>query len=353
MKRLPLLRLVILGVTTAMWIVGCRSPQSPAEGTGEDLINRPETVDFDDPYGGFNMADEAPGFGDAALLAEFAGDDAFDDPMARDSEVMALSSQSDEQIFLMITWGNLHRDSTITHVTDWSGLLTVDPGAIILKRVIRFERNDMILPRTERDLLEWQSTTLHGVDGIVVNVLPAPQPDGSAGDAPVDSMNTAISFKTEPFSTEFTLKDLPDLDRIVTLDDGNAVAFTAVRITPSDCPHGFMHGIWRNHPERRGGVYLGRWATADGQVRGYMRGRYGVNSEGMKVFFGKMIDTTGRFEGVMKGEWGYGDGEFGGWFAGRWVDRSLEIRGGLKGEWRRSDRCHGGFYRGRWAKSCN
>lgn len=355
MKRFPLYALVLLVAAGTVWVSGCSTPGTPEDTSLniDEIINRTEAPDLNDAFGGFNMKDESPAFGDASMLAEYGEDETYDDPFANDAQVRNMEMPDREQIFLMITWGNLHRDSTVAGPTDWSGALKVDNGMVLLKRTIRFERNDMILPRTSRDLLEWQSHTHLGMDGVLVKIHPHPTLANSAAVTDtIDSTSVVISFKTAPLSVEFTLADLPNLDRVVTLDDGNAVAFTAIYIVPNSCPAGFLRGEWRNRPERQGGVFRGRWATADGQVKGFIKGIYGRNDAGEKVFYGKMIDDNGRFQGIVRGQWENEPGINAGWFAGRWVDRHLDIRGALKGEWRRSDRCHGGFFRGRWAMDC-
>lgn len=357
MKRTPRYGLAILAIAAMTWAAGCSTPGDPADTSGvpDDIINRDENPDLNDAFGGFNMRDEAVAFADAELLAESGEEVDYDDPFSTATDVRRLEAADRAQLFLLITWGNLHRDTTIPDPTDWRGALRVDNGIVLLKRTVSFDPGDHILPRTQRDLLEWESMTHRGRDGILVKIHPRPAlatNDVAVADT-VDSASVVIHFRTAPLSVEFTLAQLPGLNRIVTLPDGNAVSFTAVRHVSDQCPHGLMHGEWRNDPERQGGVFRGRWATADGKVRGYMRGIYGTNDAGDKVFFGKMIDEHGRFEGIMRGEWDSHAGMNGGWFAGRWVDRNLQIRGALKGEWRRSDRCHGGFYRGRWAMDCN
>lgn len=352
MKRLPLFLLMLFVITSMAWVAGCRSPQLPAADTG-DLMTRVENPDLNDPYGGYNMKDEAPGFGDPSLVADY-GDEAvrdYPDPFANDRDV-TLTDHAGRRIFLMITWGNLERDSTIQRATDWSGSLSVDPGILVLKRVIRFEPGDNILPRTQRDLLEWESKTQGGVDGILVRVVPRPVP--TAVDTTIDSSSTYIRFSTAPVKVEFTLDQLPGLHRVITLPDGNAVAFNAVKVPMSGCPHGFLHGGWFNHPERPGGRFHGRWASADGNVRGILKGVYGVNDSGERVLFGKMIGADGRFEGIVRGTWAPDPGiDNGGWFRGRWVDRRLRIKGELKGHWQRSQHCNGGFFRGEWVMNCD
>ena len=74
MKRLPVLMLAIVVIASLTWVAGCRSPEAPASATsGDDLMTREQTVNFNDPYGGLNMQDEAPGFGDPLLADEFEG----------------------------------------------------------------------------------------------------------------------------------------------------------------------------------------------------------------------------------------------------------------------------------------
>jgi hypothetical protein len=366
MKRLTAYPLALLALVAMTWVVGCNTAVEAPDSGGIDLneiANRDEIPDLNDSFGGYNMKDESPAFGDASLMAEFAEDEAYDDPIARVAGVANLDRPERAQLFLMITWGNLHRDSTIAGTTDWSGGLKVDPGVIVLKRTIRFERNDFIVPRTQRDLLEWRSQTTLGLDGILVKIHPLKANTdaalaAAARDSSIDSSAVGIHFETPQLSVDFTLDQLPNLNRVITLPDGNAVAFTAVYVSPNACPHGPMRGVWRNHPERQGGVFYGRWATANGKVKGFLKGIYGKNDSGEKVFYGKMIDESGRFEGIMRGRYDshpsmdvLGSNN-GGWFAGRWVDRNLNIRGQLKGEWQRSDRCHGGFFRAHWAMDC-
>lgn len=348
MKRRPALILVFVVIASMAWVSGCRSPEAPVMGT-DDIATRQQNPDLNDEYGGFNMMDEAPAFGDDVLSSEFAGDATYNDPFASDIEDVEASDAP--RLFLMITWGNLHRDEGISHRREWKGSLRVDPGVIVLRRTIRFEPTDRIVPRTERDLLEWETITGLGMDGILVRIVPRPS-DTATNDS-IDPENTIIKFSMNPVEAEFRLSELPDLHKVVTLDDGNAVALNAVVLPPSACPHGFLRGVWRNHPERPGGVYFGHWATADGEVKGFLRGIYGVNDEGQKVFFGKMIDTRGRFEGIVRGKWdSHPENENGGWFAGHWVDRNRMIKGGLRGEWRWSPQGIGGFFRGAWAVAC-
>jgi hypothetical protein len=355
MNRTRIFLLSLLVIATVIYVAGCSDSDDPAA-TDSELYTREQVPDLNDELGGYNLADEAPGFGDEVLVAEFGDDEDFDDPMAAHPLVAERELDRERRprprIYLMVTWGNLHRDTTITHVTDWSGGLTVDPGVVLLERVIRFEPNDRILPRTEPGYLGWESRTMPGIDGVVLRIVPCAPPDTADADAEADSAETTITFATGPYTATFSLAELPGLDRIVTLDDGNAVSFNAVIVPPNACPQGFLRGVWRHHPERPGGEFFGKYADEMGFHRGFVKGHYGVNDEGRNVFFGKWISRSGRFEGILRGTYGNFDGDEIGWFAGHWMDRDRRIQGDIKGEYRRIDERPSGFFRGRWLRDC-
>ena len=92
--------------------------------------------------------------------------------------------------------------------------------------------------------------------------------------------------------------------------------------------------------------------SESGLNMGHVKGFYGVNKEGEKVFFGKWISRSGRFRGILRGRYDNGRERSAGWFAGRWIGRDLRVHGEVKGEWRRNDECHGGFFRGQWRVNC-
>ncbi len=354
MKNLPTTFFFALVIAAMVFGAGCSESGGPT-GTDDDLYTREQVANPDDPYGGYNFSDESPGFDDPVLLDEFGDDTDFADPFESDPIVGARERDREGhlrgRIFLAIAWGNLHRDSTMTQVTDWTGSLTVDPGAILLKQVIRFERGDYILPRTERGLLEWVSHTSAGFDGILVRIVPCP-PSTIGVQAEIDSANTVITFSTEPFTVSFTLAELPGLHRIVALDDGNAVAFDAIYVPPRGCPRGFLGGVWRHHPDRERGEFFGKYVSESGLHMGFVKGFYGVNKDGEKVFFGKWISRSGEFRGILRGTYDNFEGEHGGYFAGAWMGRDRRVQGGLEGEWRRKDERPGGFFRGVWTTHC-
>lgn len=346
--------LTILGVLALLaWLPSCRSPESPAGGVDEELYTRDEVPNLDDPYGGFNLNDEAPAFGDQDLQEQFSpsSEVAYADRMEQDPRIDVINRRPIPKLYLRITWGNLRRDSTVNFATDWSGSLTVDNGVVVLKRLIRFEPGDRILLRTARDKIEWISHTGLGFDGILVKVLPVPELQPMA--TVIDSA-TVITFATEPLTVSFTFAELINIHRVIPVDSmGNAVAFDAVHLPPFPCPQGFLAGIWRDNPDTVGGIFFGKWVSADGELRGHLRGFYGVNSNGEHVFFGKYVDMSGRFRGILRGTYERFGGSNMGYFQGVWINRNLRIVGDLRGIWLTDPRRqHGGFFAGHWRVRC-
>jgi len=351
MKRIHIFLMVISLLGALAWLPACQS--TDISGPADNNIEAREQIpDLDDPYGGYNMADEAPGFDDPAMIEEF-GEEAsaeYNDPMNSDPLVAGLMNRPPAQHFLMITWGNLERDSTVDFVTEWSGSLTVDPGAILLKRVLRFENRDRILPRERRDLLEWISYTQPAFDGVIVRILPLPNPTAAA----VNDTSAVVTFATGPLTKSFRMEELKDIHMVIPVDDaGNAVAFNSIVIPAGGCPSGFLGGIWADNPDTTGGFFKGMWMGENGRAMGFLKGIYGVNSEGRPVFFGKWIALNGEFRGLLKGHYGSFPNAPGGFFEGVYLDRSLRIRGDVKGIWKTSDKINGdGFFEGRWAARC-
>jgi hypothetical protein len=280
---------------------------------------------------------------------------------------------------LRILWGHLAFDSTELDVTDWSGSLTTTVGCEVLRRVIRFEEGDSILPRTDRKKIEWLSHTRPHNDGIAVDiVIPPPHPefdttfvwvvDTVLGDSTLEELidtvwqfpvTPLVSFQTPQYSRTFTLDELVRLDTIVTLENGNEVAFMGFKIERFDCPKGFIGGRW-GYDDSGNGVFSGIWSTKHGPV-GSVLGRWGTNDAGEKVFFGKWISEDGKFEGLLRGRWwphpdDHADStafaHAGGAFAGKIFDNADVEIGVVRGLFGNCDENDGGGFAGRWKVRC-
>lgn len=363
MKRTHTYPVLLLAVMLVWLLPGCNSPTEDTA-VDDELMTREQVVDFDDEYGGFNFGDEAAAFDDPYLVDNYAPetDAEYDDPIERDPVVAELTRCQRPRTYLMITWGNLEADTTIDFGTDWSGSLSAENGVICLKRTIRFDQEDQILPRTSRDLLEWKSWTKPHFDGILVELHKVIKTDTLREPTSLDADYVApmsITFDTPPLTVTINEEDLKDLHRVVKVDEaGNAVAFNTITVIPNRCQSGFLAGQWRNVPDRPGGKFRGKWISHNGVHMGYLRGVYGVTSSGDKMFFGKWINHKGKFRGLLVGKYGNFDDEPGGWFEGIWIGRNLNIEGRLGGVWKTGNYitadnvAGGGFFRGRWARNC-
>jgi hypothetical protein len=349
-----------------LWAVGCSD--SPVETDAVDQA-------LADEFGGYTAADEAPAFGDAELVAVEDEEQEIDDPILTSPAVQEVVDDVDAGLFhFRAVWGSIPYDSTVTTATDWTGSLTVTRGAIVLRRLIRFELNqDTYLPRTNRELLEWVSfTTVHN-DGIAVDIFVPPMLpifdstwiyDGNGDSSlvvdtiPLDPVT--VTFATGPYTRTFTLSELAALEEVVSLDDGNKVAFHAVQYFRQACPRGILAGRW-GYDDQGNGIFRGLWMSAIGHVTGYLQGHFGQNDQGQKVFYGKWIDSAGHFEGLLRGTWGHGprvteadiQRRFaGGWFAGEIFDADGNPIGALGGHFGSAPDVKGGWFQARWKVRC-
>lgn len=365
--RKSLTSLALLGLVS--WVVGCSDqPTEPEAGTGGTNLTS--------EFGGYTAAAEAPAFGDDQLLVGMQDEVAFSDPMLIEpatSEMVA--DQAAGRFHLRVIWGRLRFDSTVSERTDWTGSLTISRGAEIVRRVIRFEPDqDFILPRTDRRLIEWVSATSVHNDGIAVDIFIPPARPTFDSVMTVDSLGNdfividtimpdpvVITFKTGPYSREFSLGELASLDTVVELGDGNSVAMHGIQHHPERCLRGFLHGQWGFDEEGRG-VFRGMWANEHGDVVGFLKGHFGQTDDGRRMFFGKWITQNGKFEGFIRGRFepnpdenavDIADHRAGGWLRGEIFSAERNKIGELRGRYIESDRVNGGFFEGRWRLGCN
>jgi len=370
--------LILSFVALALLGLGCSKTAVEPEATIEE-------PNLTDEFGGYQPMNDEAGFGDSALQAEAEeSEEEYDDPILVSAGLDSILNDAEAGLYhIRIVWGRLRYDSTSTIPTDWTGSLSVTRGLEILRRTIRFERNqDYIVPRKDRRVIEWVSqTTVHN-DGIAVDIfVPPARPKidtvrityyDSLGQPQVEikidttwtnSEPVMVEFKTSPYSRTFNLEELTSLDTIVYLDDSNAVAFHAIKLNRFPCPRGFLAGAWGFDIEGNG-VFRGTWMDRSGHVEGYLKGHFGKNSNGELVFYGKWISREGRFEGFIRGHWGFYDcigGDpsnpcyLGGFFRGRIFNSNREEIGVLAGQFRGANMVSNipsGFFQGRWKLFC-
>ncbi len=376
MKKI-LITLMLAAFVSALVLSGC-SKQSLETSPVETGLN------FADDFGGYDISDEAPAFGDPTIAETMAADAEMEFPEPELTPIFdSLDRRTDIRVWRMeILWGMLEYDSTVADVTDWSGSLEIKRGAIRVGTIIRFERGDHVIRRERQcSTVNWVSYTKPHYDGIMVFIYEV-----------VDSTSTepnTVIFKTGPYERTFEMSELDSLSEIVQVDElGNKVSFNSMLTTPEDRDRGFLRGRWVKAADSGRGVFFGRWMSWDGIFKGHVRGHWGVNDEGGRVFFGKWISMHGTFKGLLRGEWDYDNTTVDavepatGSFRGVWADRTLTVKGKLGGTWAADPRrsCDGeggtddsngdtnrrgredigeiprsahGFFHGRWAANDN
>jgi len=316
----------------------------------EDLTGLPEEIS---DYAGFTTTDEAPGFGDTSLIADYPEDRPHADDMENHPDVKnGRNDRNAKQYALRITWGNVERrDSTPTDtescpISDWSGTLEVDGGVAIVKRLILFDRGDsLVRPRRGPRNVRWVSYTKNHVDGLLFKIFDLPDP-------PRQEFTNTLTITTPFYSGEIPLADLEDYRELVVYDECNAISIVATRIQPLGCPRGFLEGRWVTATDTSG-YFKGAWIGQYGTLMGHLRGVYEIR-DGQHVLFGKWINDSGEFGGLLRGTWTPLQNDDGpdGTFEGGWVDQAYEVNGFFRGHYCICEDDTAGTFHGRWKKQC-
>jgi len=360
---------LVLGLALA----GCASEENGTiTGSPQVGVDDYDHMDFNTDFGGLTATDEEEAFGDGFLLSLLAAevDEEADDPLLLDPEVLQLEqmasqpAQPDHRLprftFLRISWGllegevdSLGRFAESIDLLDWTGMLRVDRGIVIVRRLVRFERpyDHLVYPRIDRRTVAWFSHTGRHFDGLLVEIIERPE-DLADGDR---LQPNRLHFVTGPFAQSFVVAELPGLDQVHPVEPADhGIHFTGFRLSDiAQCPKGFLSGIWISHESARG-QFRGRWVGLLGHTHGFLRGAWGVNDEGERVFFGKYIGHRGRFQGFLTGTWEpVGDRPGHGIFRGQWANEEGGRQGVLGGRTFSLPTRPCGFFAGRWANDCD
>lgn len=377
----PILGLVAI-LTLAFFMVGCGEDSTdPLVGSTTGIDDYTQ-LDFNQEYGGLTFTDEPEAFDDEALKALMYLEDGevVDDPLAQDQEVLQWEAMGDDPsdpdnptrprfTFLRLRWGMIHGpDDSLQFepgdgaLLDWTGELHTDRGLVIVRRVLAFERpaDHLIFPRLDRQTVAFVSHTAGHFDGLLIQIIERP------GD--LNGENTEpnqLHINTGPFAGVYEVDELAELDELIEVDSlGNRMQLTGFTLSDiSYCPKGFLSGRYRVLPEDAGqeesarqqmGTYAGLWIDLTGRIRGFLRGGYGLNTEGERVFVGKYIGRAGQVRGLIRGSWepATDDGSLAS-FMGSWAGSGGNIEGYLGGQAHPVEGYNGGFFEGRWTTSCD
>lgn len=363
----------LLALTIASLLVLAGGCQWLDNGTAPITTDREQIIDLDSPTGGFTITDEEPAFGEPELFEPMFNEVAVEDTTSDNEQVKELFRHRHVKIFRMRSiWGHLvttyaddtERDDDYCPL-DWSGTMRLDGGAVIVERIIAFEEQDSV-ERENVSTIHWESHTGPHVDGLqVMLVIPWGPADSTA-----EFVEPKLVFETGPYSREFPISELMAMSLLEPVDEcGNGITINS-HILPAYCPYGFLAGGWKSVPPDTIapadtndtekvilGLYRGIWISERGTPGGYLKGAFGTNSAGEKIFVGKYVDITGRFKGILRGYYGicpeltsetvypYG------YFRGNWIDEERTVTGGLKGHWVAREEGFG-FFHGVWGMNC-
>jgi hypothetical protein len=322
----------------------------PLAACAQDSFDDPDQIGeaVNELNGGLDMEDEAPLFGDDALFAdaELVDEVAVTDSFRDSDEYVAMDLRPGAvRIHAAIRWGQIPVNRDAVGPVDWSGTLTLNRGALLVRRAVAFEEGtgDRVEARDDIRSVSFRSTTLPASDGLRITII---DPN------PLDAEPLRLDYSdASGLVRSIDIAELLGTPQSFDVDDrGNRIVAVALRDRRDDanCRSGFLRGRW-HQVVRHGGLLLGRVRNAQGEPLGHMRGVYGQRDNGNKVFFGKYIDLDGTFKGIFAGHYRNGH------FLGRWMSRSGDI-GALGGHYRETIPGPeiGGHFAGRWAEtSCN
>ena len=327
-----------LGLFALALLAGCSGTSNQGD-DGSGLVTQEQQLDM--ANGGYDTQNAEPYFGDPQVRALEVMETADADTTDMTTEVASMAGATSYHVALI--WGHLpppadasDTDSAPT-VMDWNGSVSVDAGAIGLKRTLQFDVNDRVLPRTDARIVAFDSHTLPFADGLLIEVVIP------AGTSP------KLHFATATLTTDIDLSALATdgfgVDRLP--DNLNGLAYAGYTDVPN-CARGLMIGRWvKDRPAI--GRFRGVVIDGDGQALGHVRGIWGhAPKHDANVFFGKYIDLSGEHKGLLGGTYGNGS------FSGVWGTVDPNNVGHLEGVYSDGyDRDDGrGVYIGRWSEAC-
>jgi hypothetical protein len=331
----------ILSSMMACAAVGCAGNVE-----GEDAEVSEISAALEQENGGLTTADEAPSFGAASEYVEVQEPETtIADTMAADPQAKPdLEAPNAVRVKAVVLWGQIPGDKDTLAIRVWDGKLSINRGAMLVRRTIRFEeKTDALLPRKDKRVVEFTSKTMPHHDGLRLEIIdPAPEKNAS------EPLTLSYEDKNgKVFSVP--VASLLDGPKTKVVDSyGNRVVAMARARAIDPCEHGTLGGKW--HPLIDGpkgvGKFRGVVRNDDGAPIGHMKGIYGHKKNGQEVFFGKYINSEGKFRGIFRGT--YEDGRF----EGRWISTTGD-KGGLGGMYHedRPGKEIGGHYVGRWAET--
>jgi hypothetical protein len=337
-----------LTVLTAMcW--GCDGAGDGAT-AGEELEMGVYALEMEN--GGFSTDD-----GEEDLATFFEGEEEFfeeevdegGEGVMEEGDLPVLE-EGDRLYRVRLAWGRFPLAPEAENPTQWLGLVAAKGGKVFLHRRLRFESpmQDRARQCKSHNCILINTVTQPHHDGIILSIfVPAPQ-----ADAPEFKLVVGFAGKYKRVLTAAELEGLHDL--WVVDDAGNAVLIDSHPQGP--CPGGFLEGVWKRKNEK-GGFFMGKWRTANGKVTGKLAGIWGMRKNGKRVLFGLYVGNGGAEKGLIKGTYKPAPKlpaklVEGGHFQAHWHDALGDMKGGLKGFYGIGAEAGKGHFVGGWKTAC-
>ena len=330
---------------SAVAVTGCSGTSHPGtagdpSGNPSDQVASTESA-LDQSNGGLTIDNTTPAFGDAKVeaLPDFTTAQAD----AQDPTGPTAAAPGARSYHVALLWGHLpaphDQDDTDSdpQVMTWTGSVSLDKGAIGVKKTLAFDAKDKVDPRTAANVVSFDSHTLPFVDGLFLRVVVP------AGASPM------LHFKTQSLTTDIDVSQLEaKAGGVERLADGrNGLAYIGYGDV-AGCARGLAFGRWVKLRARLGGM-RGRVIDGDGETIGHVRGIWGHAVRADKnVFFGKYIGIDGAHRGLFAGTYGGGEA------VGIWGTRDPKDAGALQLFYSDGyDKDDGrGVWLGRWSEKC-
>jgi len=332
-------KLNLLGVVGLALVAGC---SSKSDDSADDGSYATAEQQLDEDNGGFTTDREVQGFGDPEVQSLVVMSNAFAD--TTDMTADAASAPGATRYHVALIWGHLPpaadatTDDSAPTAASWVGSVSVDAGEIGLKRTLQFDALDKVDPRTDPKTLSFTSHTLPFVDGLYLDVV---IPSGGT---------PTLHYATASLTTDIDLSQLATqgggVDRLP--DNANGMFWVGYQDSPA-CAKGLVFGRWVKDRAALG-RFRGVVIDSQGQGLGYLKGIWGhAPKHDANVFFGKYIDTTGAFKGLLGGTFDSGR------FSGDWGTVDPNDTGKVEGIYSDGyDKDDGrGVWIGRWSEKCN
>ncbi|MFT7625499.1 MAG: hypothetical protein ACI9WU_004690 [Myxococcota bacterium] len=347
----PIKTLILSAALVAMTtgVMACAPDGTTQINDTDEVAFATFNLELDD--GGFDPTDADFGSFEDEDPSAFAEESSALEEPAIDAEIDALAADADldpselERYEIRLMWGQ-RRFEPGTPMTDWSGSVSTNAGALRVIRTIRFEENDGLEPRDNPRVVDVSSrTTVHN-DGLRLRlVVPAtPLVEAAGGVAmlriQLGSVDIAVS--------QDRLRHLVRAQRVDDL--GNGFSIVAFRHTP--CPKGGVAGHWRKM-SNKGGVFGGNVLDSNGDQIGRLAGIWGTRANGDNRIFGLFV-KDGAPAGLVRGTWKRLPNKDGSVFRMHWVTANGEHKGMIRGFSKHAENRPAGRFMGLWAeKGCN